>query len=397
MPTVSDRGRNLIAATGIRRDQLDLRHAAGEAAREALAGLGGRPVALAVVFASGAHLADPESVVRTVNAVLTPGALIGCGAGGVLGAGREHEDGTAVVVWACAVGAGGRVTPFSASARVAAGRGEVEFGGELETADATIILADPYSFAVDAALIELSRVAPSMPILGGVASGRGPDGSGMLFLGDAVLREGAVGVRLDGVEMVPCVSQGAAPLGPEVTVTAAEGNVIRELAGRPALETLERIIAELSMEEQRLMSGGVLLGLVVDPGKPEFRQGDFLVRGVLGVDRDTGAVAIGAAVREGQIVRMHARDRASAAADLHAALRLRAEALGDRQVAGSLVFSCNGRGRAMFGVDDHDAAAIEQELLGAPSAGFFAAGEIGPVAGRSYLHSFTATIAVFPG
>ena len=32
---------------------------------------------------------------------------------------------------------------------------------------------------------------------------------------------------------------------------------------------------------------------------------------------------------------------------------------------------------------------------GAPAAGFFAAGEIGPVGGESFLHGFTATVAVF--
>ena len=50
----------------------------------------------------------------------------------------------------------------------------------------------------------------------------------------------------------------------------------------------------------------------------------------------------------------------------------------------------------MFGTADHDAAAIEHELGGAPAAGFFAAGEIGPVGGRPWLHGFTATVAVFP-
>jgi small ligand-binding sensory domain FIST len=50
----------------------------------------------------------------------------------------------------------------------------------------------------------------------------------------------------------------------------------------------------------------------------------------------------------------------------------------------------------MFGASDHDATAVEEELGGAPAAGFFAAGEIGPVGGRSFLHGFTATIAVFP-
>jgi small ligand-binding sensory domain FIST len=62
-----------------------------------------------------------------------------------------------------------------------------------------------------------------------------------------------------------------------------------------------------------------------------------------------------------------------------------------------LVFSCNGRGHGMFGTRDHDASLVQDELGGAPAAGFFAAGEIGPVGGRSFLHGFTATLAVFPG
>ena len=51
----------------------------------------------------------------------------------------------------------------------------------------------------------------------------------------------------------------------------------------------------------------------------------------------------------------------------------------------------------MFGSPDHDAEAIADELAGAPAAGFFAAGEIGPVGGEYFLHSFTATVAVFAG
>jgi small ligand-binding sensory domain FIST len=120
------------------------------------------------------------------------------------------------------------------------------------------------------------------------------------------------------------------------------------------------------------------------------------VRGVLGADSETGAVAIGANVETGQVVRLHARDARSADEDLRRELRLRAAAIGGQPPAGALVFSCNGRGQQMFGARDHDASMIEQELGGAPSAGFFAAGEIGPVGGRSFLHGYTATVAVFP-
>jgi small ligand-binding sensory domain FIST len=259
------------------------------------------------------------------------------------------------------------------------------------------MLADPYSLPADAVLADLAAEAPGVPVLGGLSSARTFDGTAALFLDQTVLEQGAVGVRLTGVEMLPCVSQGAAPLGREMTITAADGNVIYELAGRPALETIEQVIAELSVPKRALVAAGLLVGIVIDGGKPEYEQGDFLVRGVLGADPETGAVAVGAQVQAGQVVRLHARDGRSADQDLRRELRLRTMAIGDRPPAGALVFSCNGRGQAMFGHSDHDATTLADLLGGAPSAGFFAAGEIGPVGGRSFLHGFTATVAIFPG
>ena len=97
----------------------------------------------------------------------------------------------------------------------------------------------------------------------------------------------------------------------------------------------------------------------------------------------------------GQVVRLHARDAASADRDLREALGVRMAALGGRAPAGALLFSCNGRGAGCSARGDHDAEAVAEELAGAPAAGFFAAGEIGPVGGESFLHGFTATVAVF--
>ena len=317
------------------------------------------------------------------------------GAGGVLGPGRELESGTAVAVWAAALD-GGEAHPFHAQVVGDDDDGVVEGLPEPDGDSGVIMLTDPYSLPADAVLADLAESAPGVPVLGGLSSARTSDGTAALFLDRAVLEQGAVGVRLTGVEMLPCVSQGAAPLGREMTITAAESNVIHELAGRPAVETIEHVIGELSIQERALMAAGLLIGIVVGGGKPDYEQGDFLVRGVLGADPETGAVAVGAQVREGQVVRLHARDARSADDDLRRELRLRAEAIGDRPPAGALVFSCNGRGQAMFGHTDHDATTLADVLRGAPSAGFFAAGEIGPVGGRSFLHAFTATVAIFP-
>jgi len=383
---------NIRIGAGISADRDPLEGSA-EAASAAAAALAGAHADLALVFASGAHLAAPEATLEVVHGALAPAALIGCGAGGVLGSGRELEDGTAVAVWAAASGGAGELQAFHATA----GDEAVDGLPDLEGADGAILLADPYSFPTEIALAALAEGAPTVPVLGGISSARTGEDTGALFYGDEVHEQGAVGVSLRGIEMLPCVSQGAAPLGREVTITAAEGHIIHELAGRPALETVERIIAELRPRERSLIAAGVMIGIVIDSGKPEYTQGDFLVRGVLGADPDTGQLAVGATVHEGQVVRLHARDAKSADEDLRRALSLRAEAIADAPPAGALVFSCNGRGRAMFGSRDHDAKAVERELRGAPAAGFFAAGEIGPVGGRSFLHGFTATLAVFPG
>jgi small ligand-binding sensory domain FIST len=368
---------------------------ASQAARAAARALDGEAADLVVVFAAGAHLAAPEATLTGVHAELAPGALIGCGAGGVLGEGRELESGTAVAVWAASLGEGS-ARPFHATVTEAPEGGLLEGLPESGADSALIMLSDPYSFPTDAVLAGLARDAPGIPVLGGLSSGRALGGSAALFLDDAVHEEGAVGVCLDGVEMLPCVSQGAAPLGREMTITAADGNLILELAGKPAVQTIQEVIGELPAAERALVAAGLLIGIVVDGGKPDYEQGDFLVRGVLGADADTGAVAVGANVSPGQVVRLHARDAASADEDLRRALGLRAQASGAQPPAGALVFSCNGRGQSMFGACDHDATMIDEVLRGTPAAGFFAAGEIGPVGGRSFLHTFTATVAVFP-
>ncbi|HWE10247.1 MAG TPA: FIST N-terminal domain-containing protein [Solirubrobacteraceae bacterium] len=382
-------------AAGLSADP-DPLHGATMAAREVADALHGAEPDLAMVFASGAHLTMPEAVLAAIGAELGPEALVGCGAGGVLGAGRELESGTAVAVWAATLDAGS-ARPFHATVTGDGDMGVLEGLPELGADSALILLSDPYSFPTDGVLDGLAREAPGVPVLGGLSSARTPLGDAALFAGDAVRAEGAVGVCLDGVEMIPCVSQGATPLGPEMTITAAEDNVIHELAGRPAVQAIENAVAELPLDERALVLAGLMIGIVIDGGKPEYGHGDFLVRGILGADPETGAISVGATVAPGQVVRLHARDADSADEDLRRELRLRAAAIGGQRPAGALVFSCNGRGRSMFGTRDHDASMVQHVLGAPPAAGFFAAGEIGPVGGRSFLHGFTATVAVFPG
>jgi small ligand-binding sensory domain FIST len=380
-------------------ESFDTVEAAAEAADRARAALE-PPCDLALVFASGHHLGMAKWLLSEVHERLDPRALIGCGAGGTVAGGNELEETPGVVVWAASMPGAELETMHMTAERDADGfrllglPESLAAEGEVAADESVIALCDPFSFPAEELLAALERARPRMPILGGLASASFAGGAVLLRDGD-VHTDGAVAIRLRGVQVLPCVSQGAGPVGPEMTVTRAEANLIAELAGKPAMERLGEVIASLPERERELASSGVLIGLVIDENRPEYARGDFLVRPIIGADRESGAIAIGERVRVGQTVRLQVRDAASADEDLREALRAQAQALGSDGAAGALLFTCNGRGSHMFDLPDHDASALE-DSLGVPTAGFFCAGEIGPVGGRNFLHGFTATMAVFP-
>jgi small ligand-binding sensory domain FIST len=347
---------------------------------------------LALLFLSADHLDGADEAATAVRETLEPRHLLGCVAGGVLARDRELEHSPGAAVWAARL-PGAEIECFHA-------RADVEDGGASITGvpalgdDPSLValIADPFTFPVAPFLDLLNDERPGLPLVGGLATGGGTRGAQALFLDGDVHEEGALGLVVSGAPVVTVVSQGCAPVGPESVVTRAEGNVVFELAGRPAVERLREIIGSLTPAEQGLAVQGLLLGLVIDENKAEYGRGDFLMRGLLGGDEETGALAVGASVRVGQTVRFHVRDAGSAHVDLRREL---AGGLEGASAAGALVFTCNGRGRAMFDAPDHDARLVSSALGSDGVAGFFCGGEIGPVGGRAFLHGFTATLAVF--
>jgi len=366
--------------------------AAGEAAREARAALDGASVDLAFLFLSAEHFSGAEEALAAVERELEPGHLLGCVAEGIVARDRELETGPAAAVWAASLPEAEIETFHS----VAFGTDDgVAVSGipMLEGADLVAFLVDPFTFPAAGFLAKLNEEEDEVPLVGGLAAGAGEPDTQALFLDGEVLTEGAVGAVLRGVPVRTVVSQGCAPIGRDAVITSAEGNVVFELAGEPALERLKADLATLTDDQQRLAAqGGVLAGLVIDENRSEYRRGDYLMRGLIGVDEDVGALALGEPVRVGQTLRFHVRDARSADEDLRENL----EALDGDRAAGALLFTCNGRGTNMFPDRDHDARVVG-EALGAEDAlaGFFCAGEIGPVGGKPFLHGFTATLAVF--
>ncbi|MER3452487.1 MAG: hypothetical protein C4344_02030 [Acidimicrobiia bacterium] len=362
-------------------------HAVGEVVGQVLE-RGGPGPDLALLFVTTHHAGALEDAATAVRATLGPRTLLGCTAESVVGPAREVELSPGVALWA---GFTGPVTPVVLEA--VPGDDLPLLSGWPQSlppgAHTLLLLADPYTMPVDALLARINEDHPGLTVIGGNASGaRGPGGA-RLLCDSSILTRGAVGCFVgDGVQVGTLVSQGCRPIGTPLVVTRAERNVIYEIAGRPALERLGEIVAAASEEERRLLGTGLHLGLVIDEHKASFGRGDFLVRNVLGADRANGAIAVGDVCGVGTTVQFHVRDAATADEDLRAML---AEA-GGAQAA--LLFTCNGRGRRLFAEPDHDARLVTEALGNAPLAGFFCAGEIGPVGGRNFLHGFTAVVAL---
>jgi small ligand-binding sensory domain FIST len=345
---------------------------------------------LALVFVTPAHGGALEDVVRTVDAVLRPDVVLGAVAQSVVGPGREVERGPGISLWAGSVG------PVAGMSLGAPDEvlGPGPFGWPTEMAfepKALLLLADPFTFPAEDFLSWIAHEHPGMPVIGALAAAANTIGGNSLSLGDKIQRSGAVGVALGpGAVLEPLVSQGCRPFGRPLVVTRSEHNVIYELGGKPALERLvSQARSDLTEDEiDTLANGGLQLGRVIDEHREEFASGDFLIRGVLGTDRRSGAVVVGDVVPVGVTVQFHLRDPATADEDL---IRNLAGCSADA----ALLFTCTGRGTRLFGGPDHDAEAIVDLLGPIPTAGCFAAGEIGPVGGRNFLHGFTASLALF--
>jgi small ligand-binding sensory domain FIST len=374
----------------------DAREAARRAVDEARASLGGLPPALAVLFASAHFFDSAEDLAVAVTEQAGPVPLIGCVAEAVAGGPREVESEPAVSLW-LAAGLGPVETYAMEFVRTSSGG---TFGGyrfDVEPGGVHLMLCDPFTFPAGDLLAHLNDHVPGTVVMGGMASGGLRLRQSRLFLDGRVLAEGAVGAHLPEAEVHPLVAQGCRPVGDPYTTTRAEGNVIFELGGRPPVVRLQELAAALSSRDRELLVQGLQVGLVIDEYRAEPRQGDFLIRSVVGADPESGAIAVGEEIAVGQTVQFHVRDAESADEDLQRTLAREAAVLDGRPAAGALLFTCNGRGSRLFSGPDHDAGLIAKMLGKIPVAGFFCAGELGPVGGQNFLHAFTASIALFPG
>jgi len=358
------------------------------------ASLGGAEPDVVVVFFTPQHHTHVEHFRERVMRRLEPRIVVGCPCAGVIGGETEIESTTGLTLW------GARwpevdVVPFHLELDEVDGQpGLVGWPAALPDDAGFIVLADPYSTPGDELVSGFRERYPGAPVVGGLASGSRQAADAQLITNNGIADEGAVclaiggGTRLDAV-----VSQGCRPIGQPFVITSGERNVIATLGGRPAFKQLISVLRSIDERDRKLTQGGAIhVGRVVDERKSRFGPGDLLVRSITNIDTDSGTIALSEYVRPGQTIHFMVRDAEAASTELETLVGEEAER---GPASGALLFSCSGRGERFFGAPHHDLGRVRDGFGDIPVAGFFAAGEIGPVGGEPFLHGFTASLAVF--
>jgi small ligand-binding sensory domain FIST len=359
----------------------------------------GTPIDVAFLFVSTYFTNDIDDIVTRLQSELKPGVLLGCTAEGVIGCEKEIESEPAISLVVARL-PGVQITPFMLQPGSSEWHRMLLSPGEFcrtvdvpADAQLVILFADPFSIPMDDVLHAFTTCYPGIPMVGGMASGALRPNGNVLIANDFLTRQGAVGLALSGnlsVDLI--VSQGCRPIWRPFKVQSAHRNMIYNLEGRPPLAWLQDLIPELSDEDRALLQNGLFVGRAIDPARDEMGRGDFLIRGLMGIDQENGAIAIGDSVMEGETIQFHLRDVITAQEDLEMLL---IPQMFRQPPSGGLLFTCNGRGTRLYDHPNGDISIIQNSIQNVRLAGFFCAGEIGPVGNQNFVHGQTVSLALF--
>ena len=382
--------------------EFDTTHVTETLTKSVREAFGQRAVHLACLFFSPHYAKSSKKLVRSLDRQLTPGLMVGCMGQGIIGSTEEYEEKPAVTLWAIHM-PGVEMVPLHVTFHEEEGNPYVMEGWPRELDALTerptfLVFADPFSTPVEDVFRTMEHHCPGAQAIGGLASGGSDLGENRLVLNRQIMEHGLVGIALWGpVSIRTLVSHGCRPIGERFVVTRAERNIIYELGGVPTLARLQETLRSLGPEAGQQAAMSVQVGVAFDEQRERLSRGDFLMRGLVGADQRSGGVAISEVVEEGQTIQFHVRDPKVASEDLNLLLAHDRLTYPQSALKGALLFSCHGRGHRFFAQPNHDIAALQRRTEGIPVAGFFAAGEIGPVGGKNFIHGYTASVALFAG
>ncbi len=178
------------------------------------------------------------------------------------------------------------------------------------------------------------------------------------------------------------------PFGPLRRVTRAEGNVVFEFDGKPALDLYRTYLGDYA---DGLPATGLLfpLSVVMDDGEPA------VVRTLLGIDEEAGALTFAGDVTQGSSARLMCSNFDRLISGAHDAAQATTPVHADGSAQLALLISCVGR-KMVLGQRIEEEIDAVREVLGndTPLTGFYSYGEISPVHGGSRCELNNQTMCV---
>jgi small ligand-binding sensory domain FIST len=365
--------------------------AAREAAAAALqqAGLGRAPWALCVF--SGDHVPHAEQLHEALVAAVGCEQLGGCSANGVIAQGQEVEGRPAVGVM---VGdgpglgvCGGIVTETGAGlARLGS------FLGQSSAPAVTVLWPDAYRVDGATLLNAVAAALPRVPLFGAGASDGGMYGLSIQLAREGIHTGGASAMVFQGeMDVAVGITQSCAAVGEPHFITSAKEQILIELDGRPALQTLIDQGKSMGMETLQQVAEELLFGFPLDPEQPAFTGEQTLVRALGGFDQETHGLVVPYRLAENTTMGFMHRHPEVADADMARMVR---------QVAGqlpgppdlALYFDCAARGQGFYRRPNVDMAHIRAVLGDVPLLGMFGGYELATALGAAHVYTFTGVL-----
>ena len=372
---------------------------ADAAERATLMAMGNAGIAkadLAIVFATINYQTEYEQLYQAVQTNSGCDELIGCSGMSVLTSGGEFEEEPAIAVMVLRSEQLSAV-PFSAQGTESEVGEQIQESIQSALQDDSLLIIFPDIRAVNPAELvkQIGSDGAALPVVGAAVSGDAT-GAQMYHWKDAQATEGgATGVLLSGNFNTEIgVAQGCQPIGKPREVTKADGQIIFELDGEPALENFKGTLQLLTQDDIRRSGGTVFVGIAMDDTNKNPTRGDFLIRNLVGISEEHAALAISEEVKAGQLVQFHLRNPAAAAEEIQAIVAQLAEKTREQSPAFGLYFNCLGRGKGLYGVTNHDINIIQEQFPGLPVIGFFGNSEFAPIGGQNFAHAYTGVFVL---
>lgn len=370
--------------------------AAARATTMAMANAGIAKAELAIVFATINYQTEYQQLYQAIHANSSCDELIGCSGMSVLTSAGEFEGQHALAVMVIRSNELSSVS-FTAQGTESEIAQQIRQGVHPKIRDNSLLIVFPDVRDVNPTELvkQIGDDGAKLPIVGAAVSGDATGAQMYHWAGTQAAEGGVAGALLTGNFRTEIgVAQGCQPIGKPREVTKAQGRIIFELDGKPALENFKGALQLLTQEDIRRSGGTVLLGIAIDSENKAPTRGDFLIRNLVGINKQHAAIALSEEVTAGQLVQFHLRNPIAAADEIRTIIARLSEQTREHPPAFGLYFNCLGRGKGLYGTVNHDIEVIRKEFPELPVIGFFGNSEFAPIGMHNFVHTYTGVLVL---